>query len=265
MLDLIWNMGELDVNARRRSRTNFWRFVDLYFQMGIKSGILSKSQFAMNMAHDEGATPLHTAARDGMVEVADWLLQNGAHKSLWVRNAMGCTPLDVARIFGPHPAVEAKLGAAMLNHEFNIAFTVRRGSLLRREASDIADSEVNNDESHHPPEPTLCSSDESRSVEPAMIETTTEPASTLGENLMERENATLRCPVPTTGGGIAQRSAVDLGAALTMLSNNIETQAFRTEARFDEQAARLDRFGARFDALHEKIDALLLKKAEREV
>jgi hypothetical protein len=31
-----------------------------------------------------------------------WLLDNGARKSLHAKNVMGCTPLDVARMFGPY-------------------------------------------------------------------------------------------------------------------------------------------------------------------
>ena len=59
-------------------------------------------------------TPLHYAALTGLVDVTQWLLDHGAHKSLHIRNNMGATPLDAARIFGPYPAIEAMLGAAMI-------------------------------------------------------------------------------------------------------------------------------------------------------
>ena len=44
--------------------------------------------------------------------------------------------LDVARIFGPYPAIEVKLSAALLNRQFNTHFAIRRGSLLRKQAED---------------------------------------------------------------------------------------------------------------------------------
>ena len=48
---------------------------------------------------------LHLAAMKGNINLVRWLLHNGAHGSIYVKNRMGCTPLDMARIFGPHPEV----------------------------------------------------------------------------------------------------------------------------------------------------------------
>ena len=48
---------------------------------------------------------LHWAAAEGNVTLVRWLLHNGAHESIYTKNKMGCTPLDLARIFGPHPEV----------------------------------------------------------------------------------------------------------------------------------------------------------------
>ena len=140
MLDLLWNDGELDINEPMRTRTIFWKFVDVYFQIGVRYGlIMNTSQFVMDMAYAEGSTPLHYSAMFGLIHVAEWLLDHGAHKSLRIRNKMGATPLDMARIFGPYPTIEAKLGAAMLNRQFDTQFAIRRGSLLRKQAGGAID------------------------------------------------------------------------------------------------------------------------------
>ena len=97
----------------------------------------------------------------GLIDVAEWLLGHGAHKSLHIRNTMGATPLDVARIFGPYPAIEAMLGAAMLNRQFDTQFAIRRGSLLRKQAGGAIDPEVDDDSP----------SDENRAPEPTPVET----------------------------------------------------------------------------------------------
>ena len=48
---------------------------------------------------------LHWAAAKGNINLVRWLLHNGAHESIHVKNKMGLTPLDMARVFGPHPEV----------------------------------------------------------------------------------------------------------------------------------------------------------------
>ena len=45
------------------------------------------------------------AAAKGNIKVVRWLLYNGASESIHTKNMMGHTPLDLARIFGPHPEV----------------------------------------------------------------------------------------------------------------------------------------------------------------
>ena len=137
MLDLIWNEGELSINALYKPRRTFWILVFTYFQRGVKLGLIAKSQFAMEMAHSAGSTPLHFAAMNGLIGVIVWLLEHGAHKPLRIRNDMGSTPLDIARIFGPYPSIEAKLGATMLNNDFDTQFAIRRGSLLRRQTNGL--------------------------------------------------------------------------------------------------------------------------------
>ena len=277
MLDLLWNGGELDINAVSKPSTMFWRLVDTYFQSGIKLGLLAKSHFAMEMAHTEGSTPLHNAAMFGLIDVTEWLLDHGAHKSLRIRNKMGATPLDSARIFGPYPAVEAKLGAAMLNHDFDTQFAIRRGSLLRRQASGViiepeaGGTAPRQADENRPPEP-AASQSAVRPVEHTPVETIQVNARsrTDGEDVTE---GTHTAPAPASGImrpysdntlNIELSSAVDVGSALAMLSSGADARFDEQSTRFDEQAARLDAVNARFDSLqadntrlHTKLDALL--------
>ena len=86
----------------------------------------------MEMAHSRGATALHAAAVHGHTSLVRWLLDNGARKSLHVKNAMGCTPLDVARVFGPFPETSALLIQAILSDEFEEQYSIRSGGKLSR-------------------------------------------------------------------------------------------------------------------------------------
>ena len=52
---------------------------------------------------------LYATANHGHTSLVRWLLDNGARKSLHVKNAMGYTPLYVARMFGPFPETEIVL------------------------------------------------------------------------------------------------------------------------------------------------------------
>ena len=93
--------------------------------------------------------------------------RHGAHKSLRVLNKMGATPLDLARVFGPFPAVETKLGSAMLNHDFDTQFAIRHGSLLRRRAGgSVVEPEPDNDA------PTTPLQSDARPAEPTRTEIT---------------------------------------------------------------------------------------------
>ena len=74
---------------------------------------LSQSDLVMDIAHVESATPLHFAARQGNYELVNWLLLNGAEASLNLKNRMGCTPIDIARVCGPHHEVGGLIGSAM--------------------------------------------------------------------------------------------------------------------------------------------------------
>ena len=46
---------------------------------------------------------------------------------------MGCTPIETARIFGPHPAVEAQLAAAQLDKAARFHLALQRGGQLMRQ------------------------------------------------------------------------------------------------------------------------------------
>ena len=100
-----------EIVASRRARTLKWRAIsatcELFDRIGFSSGELVRA-----FAHNRGATPLHHAASRGNQVVVRWLLQHGAMSSLQARNARGRTPLDMARLCGPFPAVEAELEAA---------------------------------------------------------------------------------------------------------------------------------------------------------
>ena len=288
MLDFLWNDGELDTNGVMRPKTLFWSLLDSYFQMGVKRGLVTKSLFALDLAHDGGSTPLHHAAKHGLIDVTEWLLDHGAHKSLRVRNKMGATPLDIARIFGPFPVIEAKLGAAMLNHQFGAQFAIRRGSLLRKQAGGAyIDPEVVDSNDDSP-------SDEKHSAEPQPMETVLDSKRVSSgfegnavEAMVDTHYATQPTPVETIAGservssgidvtpeGTAvnvhaacpatnQMAPVNVGAALAMLSSGVEArfnkQAASLAMRFDEQAARSDEQAARLDALQSSNAAVMAK------
>ena len=114
---------------RRWTRTCFWALILRLFEMAVWLRVLS-SDFAMGMAHTRGSTALHAAARHGHTSLVRWLLNNGARKSLQVKNVMGCTPLDVAQVFGPFPETEALLIQAVLGDEFDARYVIQSGGRL---------------------------------------------------------------------------------------------------------------------------------------
>jgi len=198
--------------------------------------------------------------------LTEWLLDHGAHKSLSIRNDLGSTPLDMARIFGPYPIIEAKLGAAMLDHQFGTQFAIRRGSLLRKQAGGAIEPEDSGGGDVPLP-------DESRPAEPTFGETIThssESMTTGSTKIEESAVGTHTSPLMATSSmatsgntrtaTIDFSTGADLGVALTALSSAVE-------ARFDEQAARLaatqaksERIvEARFDEQAERMDATQAK------
>ena len=133
MLASLCHDGTIDVCHRRRARTFFWALVMRLFEMAVWLNILT-SNVVMGFAHMRGATALHAAAQRGHTSIVRWLLDHGARRSLHVKNAMGCTPRDVARLFGPFPETSALLIQAMLSDEFEEQHTIRPdGRLSRRQ------------------------------------------------------------------------------------------------------------------------------------
>ena len=94
------------MNRTTRPRIAKWRVINATFRALLRLGI-SRSNLAFDMAHTENGTALHWAAAKGNIKVVRFLLRNGAYQSIHSRNKMGCTPLELARIFGPHPEVSA--------------------------------------------------------------------------------------------------------------------------------------------------------------
>mmetsp|Transcript_10163 Transcript_10163/g.26580 ORF Transcript_10163/g.26580 Transcript_10163/m.26580 type:complete len:378 (-) Transcript_10163:749-1882(-) len=135
MLDLLLGTdGKVDVNAVFQPLTRKWYLIDVLFMTMARCG--DRSAFTVEMAHTRGSTALHQAAAFGQSHLVEWLLAHGAKKSLGIKNKMGATPLDSARIFGPHPEVESLLSAAMLEANFTSKYKVRRGS--RMAISDVS-------------------------------------------------------------------------------------------------------------------------------
>ena len=102
-----------DVNLCRAPKTFVWGLILRLFETMVRLRFAT-SDFAADMAHTRGATALHTAAGNGYTPLVKWLLDHDARPSLHVKDAMGCTPLDVSHVFGPFPETEAVLTRAIL-------------------------------------------------------------------------------------------------------------------------------------------------------
>jgi ankyrin repeat protein len=120
--DMLAKLGRAtDVCHRRRTGTCFWALILRLFEIAVWLRVLT-SHFAMDMAHMRGSTALHVASKHGHTSLVRWLLDHGAQQSLHVKNAMGCTPFDIANLFGPYPETSALLIQAMCD---TIDFRVR--------------------------------------------------------------------------------------------------------------------------------------------
>ena len=101
----------LDLNHQNSPRTTRWRAIGTVMRGVSRVGV--SSHLVMDIAHVEKATPIHLAARQGHYKLVKYLLENGAKHSLHMKNRMGCKPIDVARIFGPHHEVSGLIASAM--------------------------------------------------------------------------------------------------------------------------------------------------------
>ena len=151
-----------------------------------------------------------------------------------------------------YPAINAKLGAAMLNHQFGTQFAIRRGSLLRKQAGGVIEPEGGAD-CHSP-------TDESRPADPTLVETITNDESVSaagGDGKVEQEPAlgTHTLPSLATGGNVKTTidlsTATELGAALTMLPSGVEARSNEQSIHVNEQSSRSNAqtgsLAARFD------------------
>jgi ankyrin repeat protein len=101
-------VGMEDINMRSTPRNMKWALINHIFEFLERTG-LGRSSFVHDMSNGRRSTPLHRAALGGRLEIVQWLLANGATPSLNMRNARGRTPLQLARKYAPHLAVEAEL------------------------------------------------------------------------------------------------------------------------------------------------------------
>ena len=100
------NAGRLDPRSIRR------RALDAACEALDRVG-LNRTKMVRAFAYTGGFTPLHCAASQGNLGVVRWLLRHGARASLATRSTSGFTPLDIARLHGPFPAVMAELQQAV--------------------------------------------------------------------------------------------------------------------------------------------------------
>ena len=116
----------VDVNQQVAPKTRKWTIPGQVSESAVKSG-LATSQFALEMAHDRQATALHKTAQSGHTDAVLNLLSAGAYPSLKIRNAMGCTPLEVAKAFGPFPETESALLHAAVGKVFDSRYVICDG------------------------------------------------------------------------------------------------------------------------------------------
>ena len=107
------------MNRQKVPQTRKWLAISRVFESLVKRGV-SMSAFSLDMAHARGSTALHRAAQCGNTDLVMELLAMGAERSLEIRNAMGSTPLEVAKIFGPFPETESALVRGSLGRKFQL-------------------------------------------------------------------------------------------------------------------------------------------------
>ena len=127
-------LTDMNVNRQIAPKTQKWRAASRLFESMAKRNV-SSNALTLDMAHQRGATALHKAAQFGHAELVTTLLSSGAEPSLETRNAMGCTPLEVATRFGPFPDVTLILVQAGLRQRFDSRFQIRNGRTVEKEAA----------------------------------------------------------------------------------------------------------------------------------
>ena len=119
LLARLCSSKQADINHVCKPRTRKWQLIDSAAETLYKRNLVQKTDLLMTLSFQRGSTPLHQAAMNGHLPLVVWLLQHGAHKSLFVRNELGYTPLEATHVFGPYPEVEALLGSAMVDPSFD--------------------------------------------------------------------------------------------------------------------------------------------------
>ena len=113
----------IGINDQTAPRTMQWGARYLASRKAVRLGA-AQSLLMMGRAHCEGSTSLHMSAKSGNPKLVEFLLRNGAQSSLRIKNKMGCLPIDLAKVFGPHPEVEGLLAAAMFKSSVEQPTTV---------------------------------------------------------------------------------------------------------------------------------------------
>ena len=108
MLALLYQPSNGDrsanINYKMKARSVKFELIDCLCRNAVRVGAAS-SLTVVGRAHCQGSTSLHFAAKVGNDKLVNWLLRNGAEPSLFIKNKMGCLPIDLAGLFGPHPEV----------------------------------------------------------------------------------------------------------------------------------------------------------------
>jgi hypothetical protein len=109
-LELIWQNGDgIDINAQSHPTSILWKSINFFSRVGVLRNPMQQNVWA----HQAGCTALHRSAQAGYVPIVQWLLDHGALYSLNVCTVSGLLPLDLSRIYGPHPRVEEMLSLLM--------------------------------------------------------------------------------------------------------------------------------------------------------
>mmetsp|Transcript_10167 Transcript_10167/g.26618 ORF Transcript_10167/g.26618 Transcript_10167/m.26618 type:complete len:406 (-) Transcript_10167:669-1886(-) len=270
MLDLIFGTdGKIDVNAVYCPLNRKWYLIDLLFMTMARCG--DHSAFTTDVAHTKGSTALHQAAANGQSHLVEWLLAHGAKKSLGIKNKMGATPLDVARIFGPHPEVESLLSAAMLEANFASKYKVRRGSRVAISDVSLGADETGEEEEGAAAAAPAVAEEDNEGVETGNIASNSQHAEvgSLAVDSLEDEGGDQHAShtiVGTTAlrsksrGGVGGEDEDDGEAESddgTITRSGLSALERQQEAMRREQEAMRTAMQGELDAVHGKLDAVL--------